>query len=61
MSDRPPDNWEIFECWLRGVHLSRKVNWGNVSAVRSQFERALELQPDYARSYIGLALAQLKV
>ena len=58
---REPETWEIYDCWLKGVSLLRKVNWGNVQAARAQFERALELDPNYARGYVGLALAQLKV
>lgn len=61
LEDREPESWEIYDCWLKGVSLLRKVNWGNVQAARAQFQRALELDPKYARGYVGLALAQLKV
>jgi TolB-like protein/DNA-binding SARP family transcriptional activator len=57
---RKPGNWKAYECWLRGIDLLRKVNWENVDAAKDWFERALKIDPSFARAYVGLAMAQYK-
>ncbi len=57
---REPEQWEVYECWLRGMDLLRKVNWANVEASREHFERALTIDPGYARAYAGLAMSWYK-
>jgi TolB-like protein len=57
---REPEQWEVYECWLRGMDLLRKVNWANVEASREYFERALNIDPSYARAYAGLAMSWYK-
>ena len=57
---REPEQWEAYECWLRGTDLLRKVNQANVEASRAHFERALTIDPGYARAYAGLAMSWYK-
>lgn len=58
MKTRETENWEAYECWLRGMDYLRRVNWEKFHAATGQFERALEIDPAYARAYAGLAMAQ---
>ena len=57
MSAREPEQWEVYDCWLRGMELLRKVSWHNVLAARECFERALTIDPGYARAHAGLAMS----
>jgi len=54
---REPEQWEVYECWLRGMDLLRKINRASVEASREYFERALTIDPSYARAYAGLAMS----
>ncbi len=54
---REPDQWEVYECWLRGMDLLRKIDGPSVEASREHFERALAIDPGYARAYTGLAMS----
>ncbi len=54
------EQWEVYECWLRGMDLLRKVNRASVEASREYFERALNIDPSYARAYAGLAMSWYK-
>lgn len=48
---------EVYDCWLRGLELLRQ---GTVEAdidARRLFERALEIDPNYARAYAGFSLS----
>jgi TolB-like protein/tetratricopeptide (TPR) repeat protein len=54
---RPIAALEVYDCWLRGHHCLAK---GTVAAdveARELFERALTLDPTYARAYVGLSLS----
>jgi DNA-binding SARP family transcriptional activator/TolB-like protein len=55
-----PEQWEVYECWLRGMDLLRKVDRANVVASREYFERALTIDPGYARAHAGLAMSWYK-
>jgi TolB-like protein len=57
---REPEQWEAYECWLRGMDLLRNVNQTNVEASREYVERALTIDPGYARAYAGLAMSWYK-
>ena len=57
---RRPEQWQVYECWLRGMDLLRNVNRANVAESRAYFERALAIDPDYARAYAGLAMSGYK-
>ena len=60
LSERKPESWEVYQCWLRGMDLLRKVSRTNVDEAREHFERALQIDPTYARAYAGLAMTQYK-
>jgi TolB-like protein len=54
---RPLASLETYECWLRGFECLQR---GTVEAdheARRFFERALEIDPAYARAYTGLSLS----
>jgi len=61
IANREPEQWQVYEHWLRGINLLRSVDWNNVKAAREHFERALAIDPTYARGHAGLAMAQFKV
>jgi DNA-binding SARP family transcriptional activator len=54
---RPFDSLEAYECWLRGSDLLRRGSPQDDEAARGLFERALELDPDFARAYAGISLS----
>ena len=54
---REPEQWEVYECWLRGMSLLHKPGRPSVEASREHFERALTIDPGYARAYTGLAMS----
>lgn len=60
LPDREPENWEVYECWLRGMALLRRVSRSSFAEAKRHFERALQIDPTYARAYVGLAMAQYK-
>jgi tetratricopeptide (TPR) repeat protein len=52
----PLTSLDVYDCWLRGLDCIRR---GTVEAdveARRYFERALEIDPAYARAYAGLSL-----
>ena len=57
---KEPESWEVYECWLRGMDLLRKVSQANINEARGHFKRALEIDPTYARAYAGLAMSHYK-
>ncbi|TIP95713.1 MAG: hypothetical protein E5X58_01555 [Mesorhizobium sp.] len=53
---KPPDRMQAYDFWLRGKRsLDLYTREGNLEA-RQLFEKALEIDPDYARAHAGLAL-----
>ena len=54
---REPERWEAYECWLRGLDLLHKDNGACVEESREYFERALDIDPGYARAWAGLAMS----
>ena len=53
----PLASLDVYDCWLRGLDCLRM---GTVEAdveARRYFERALEIDPTYARAYAGLSLS----
>lgn len=53
----PLANLDVYDCWLRGIHCIRKGTVEADDEARRCFERALELDPAYARAYAGLSLS----
>lgn len=53
---KPIDNLQAYDCWLRGVACLRHGTLESHAAARKLFERALEVDPEFARAYAGLSL-----
>ncbi len=54
---RPLSSLETYECWLRGLECLRTGTVEADAEARTFFERALEIDPAYARAYTGLSLS----
>lgn len=54
---RPIANLKAYDCWLRGRDCLRKGTRETDAEARLFFERALTLDPTYARAYAGLSLS----
>jgi TolB-like protein/Tfp pilus assembly protein PilF len=48
---------DVYDCWLRGLECIRKGTVEADAEARRYFERALEIDPAYARAYAGLSLS----
>jgi TolB-like protein/tetratricopeptide (TPR) repeat protein len=53
----PLANLDVYDCWLRGLEFIRKGTVEADAEARRYFERALEIDPAYARAYAGLSLS----
>src|SRR5262249_58556954 len=53
---KPPENMQAYDYWLRGKNCldlwNRQANFD----ARTFFQKAIEIDPGYARAYAGLAL-----
>lgn len=56
---RPPASLEAYDLVLRGRHLLSRLTRTATSNARIAFERAVELDPNYAPAYVGLGRADL--
>jgi TolB-like protein/Tfp pilus assembly protein PilF len=54
---KPPERLEAYACWLRGMQCLRRGARESDLEARRLFERALEIDPGYARAYSGLSLS----
>lgn len=54
---RPVGSLEAYDLWLRGREILRRGTKEADVEARTLFERALELDPTYARAYAGLSLS----
>ena len=54
---KPLTNLEAYECWLRGRNALQQGTIEGDHEARTFFERALELDPHFARAYAGLSLS----
>lgn len=52
---KPMENLEVYEFYLRGQHLQAKMTRRDLLKARQMYERAIELDPDFASAYLGLA------
>jgi TolB-like protein len=52
----PLASLDVYDCWLRGLECVRKGTVEADAEARRYFERALEVDPTYARAYSGLSL-----
>ncbi|MFY0990635.1 BTAD domain-containing putative transcriptional regulator [Halomonas sp. C05BenzN] len=55
----PPSNWQAYELWLCGWHALRQPDLPAIREARRYFRQALARDPNFARAYVGLALAHL--
>lgn len=53
--DRPED-LGAYDLWLRGMEIVRRGSCESDAEARDHFERALELDPHYARAWVGISL-----
>lgn len=53
----PLASLELYDCWLRGLECLRRGTVEADADARRFFERALEIDPEYARAYAGLSLS----
>lgn len=53
----PLASLEVYDCWLRGVEALRRGTVEDDALARTFFERALEIDPQYARAHAGLSLS----
>lgn len=51
---KPPDNLQAYDLVLRGRDLLSRSTRSNNAEARGMFERAIELDPNYAPAYVGL-------
>jgi TolB-like protein/Tfp pilus assembly protein PilF len=51
------DNMAAYDCWLRGKDRLHRHKPAGVAQARELFQRALDIDPAYARAHSGLALA----
>ncbi|EPC03706.1 hypothetical protein L861_19420 [Litchfieldella anticariensis FP35 = DSM 16096] len=56
---KPPQDWQVYDLWLRGWHALRRSNLPDIREARRYFQQALARDPQFARAYVGLALAHL--
>jgi TolB-like protein/Tfp pilus assembly protein PilF len=54
---KPLSSLEVYDCWLRGLACLRRGTVEDDAHARTCFERALTLDPHYARAYAGLSLS----
>lgn len=57
---RPLANLAAYDCWLRGHERLRRSTREDDEAARKLFQRALAIDPSYARAYSGLSLTHFK-
>lgn len=53
---QPLENLAVYDCWLRGLEQLHEGTLASHDRARVFFERALELDPGFARAYAGLSL-----
>jgi len=54
---KPLSNLEAYDCWLRGLDCLHRGTIEGDALARTFFERALALDPSYARGYAGMSLS----
>jgi TolB-like protein/Tfp pilus assembly protein PilF len=57
---KPPDRIEAYDLVLRGRSLLARTTRSDNAGARTLFERAIELDPNYAPAYLGLGRVNLK-
>jgi len=54
-----PRDMDVYDCLLRGRHCLNQYTRATEMEARAHFERALELEPNNAAAYAGLAVSQV--
>lgn len=54
-----PEDWQTHDLWLRGWSALRRPELAAIHEARRCFQQAVARDPNYARAYVGLALAHL--
>ena len=54
---KPLSSLEVYDCWLRGLDCLRRGNPEDDARAREFFERALALDPHWARGHAGVSLS----
>jgi TolB-like protein/Tfp pilus assembly protein PilF len=54
---KPITSLEVYDCWLRGLDCLRRGTVEDDARARAFFERALTLDPHWARAHAGLSLS----
>lgn len=54
-----PEDWQTYDLWLRGWSALRRPERSAIHEARRCFQQAAARDPNYARAYVGLALAHL--
>jgi tetratricopeptide (TPR) repeat protein len=58
--DRPTENEEAYDLYLRGLHFLRKPPFQeNALKARDRFQAAIDLDPDYAQAHAQLSLSMI--
>ncbi len=55
IEQKPTQNIEAYQLYLQGVELWNQRDLDSLSKAKEIFEKAIELDPDYALAYVGLA------
>ena len=59
ISDRPTENLAAYNAFMRGRQLIASRNTADLQQARKEFERAVELDPDFALAWVGVADAAM--
>lgn len=57
LTPRPPRNTEAYDLYLQGLFFSNKSSEEDLHRALNFFERALAIEPNFARAWIGIAKA----
>ena len=50
-----PEDLGAWDCWLRGMAMTRRRTEEDIAKARELFERAIAIQPDYSDAHTGLS------
>ncbi len=51
-----PEDLDAWDCWLRGMAMTRRRTEEDIAKARELFERAIAIQPDYSDAHTGLSM-----
>jgi Tfp pilus assembly protein PilF len=60
---KPPNSWQAYDCYLQAVQalaaFSSTLNEAHIEEARRLLQQSLTIDPNYARSYAGLAVTDV--